>query len=447
MRRIRLWLLLVGIPGLLAYATLVAAQWGGGRALASFERLQKEVPPDVLRPAGTEVTQRKMGALARASRLTPSDPLPAYHAALLQLLRVEAESLSPEGQPVPLGSGPDPRLKLLLREGLRSIRRAILLNPGSAESHFVAALLLQNLIGAAPSGQDAESQVRTVGAHLGNSDHLDPFKPSLHYRIGAFQMALGAQDEAKRAFTLALSASPGNVREIFDILWSTVSRPEEMGEFIGDQPKAHLRLGEFLFWKGYSRLAEGEFAKALAADPIDFDTGMGVISYYLRAGRIEDALRLIGRLEKKEAKSWLPDQKAVLEYRRGRALHLGGRFEEAISAYRRSLELDDTPAHVHHQLALAYLMLEDPDRAIARWRYLLDSRANTDYVKASRKYIHRGLASAYEAKGDYPSALIQYLRVVDLAPGDAELSKKILEISRKMHAGETVIHTASPGGA
>ena len=431
MSRIRFAILVLGIPGLLAYGFLAAAQARSGLAIAEFKRLQKAYPPDSLRPADPATVQKKFDALNRAARFGPADPDPPFRSALLYLTRAETMSLSPEGGGRALAEGPDAAVAPLLQAGLRSAREALARDPGSGETHFATALLIQNLAGTGVPGVDEATLARAVDHHLESSDRLDPRKPSLHYRLGAFWMALGERDKARRSFSVALAGNYDYVNGIFDILWSTVENPAEMGELVGSEPRARVLLGEFLFRRGYAEAAREQYAEALAASPPDFETNLGLIQYFIRAKEFDRALGLIDRMGKK-GRGWMPSQRASLEYHRGRVFYLTGRYDLAIESYQRSLGIDDAPDHVHHELALSYLKVGETARAVARWRYLLDSRRESQYVRKNLKVLYRGLGSAYEARREYPQALEQYLRLAELEPEDAALSRKIAEISRKL---------------
>jgi len=431
MSRSRFPILVLGIPGLLAYALLVVAQARGGVALAEFKRLEKADPSDSMRPADPGVARRKFDSLARAARFGPTDPDPPFRSALLHLTAAETRSFFPQGPPRALGDGPDPAVASLLQAGLRSARRSLARNPGAAETHFAAALLIQNLAGTGVPDVDETTLAKAVDYHLESSDRLDPRKPSLHYRLGSFWMALGERENARRAFSVSLAGDYDHINDIFATLWSSVEDPEEMGELIGSEPRARVLLGEFLFRRGYLEAARTEYEKALAASPSDFETNLGLVQYFIRAKEFDRALRLIDQMVKR-GRDWMPYQRAALEYHRGRILYLTGRYDTAIASYRRSLEIDDSPDHVHHELALAYLKVGETARAVARWRYLLDSRAGSPYVQKNLRVLYRGLASAYEARQEYHQALEEYLRLAELEPGDVALSRKIAEISRKL---------------
>jgi tetratricopeptide (TPR) repeat protein len=432
MPRTRLILLAAGIPGILVYGVLVLAQGLGGVALAEFRRLQERHPPDSLQTEDPAVLGRKLSALARAARSTPADPEPPYRAALLHLVAAEARSLSPRGAPRTLEEGPDPEVAALLRDGLRAVRRAVDNNPASAEAHFATALLLQNLQGTGGASLDETAIAEAVERHLATADRMDPYKPSLHYRIGSFRMALGERDEAKRCFSVALAGRDYQYAlEIFNILWSEVQDPAEMGELIGSEPRARVLLGEFLWRGGHPEAARVEYERALAEDPSDYETNLGLINYYIRSRQYREALARIDRLEGRGVR-WHPYQRASLEYLRGRVFFLTHDLEQAIRSYRASLAIDDTPDHVHHELAVAYLKMGETARAVARWRYLVDARGRSPYVQKNLGAIRRGLGSAYEARAEYTSALAEYLKLSELEPGDREVSRKILEISRKM---------------
>src|SRR6266571_1156895 len=205
MPRSRLLLFWPGMFGLVLYGTLVVCQWREAAALSEFRELERANPLNSVQPAGVGVLERKMAALLRAARMDHFDPEPLYQQALLDLGTAEAESLSSVESERDLGAGPDTKLLGRLRAAARAIRAAIVRNPGIAEYHFVAALVFQNLIGDGIGGAPVAGSEQVVTAHLDNSGQLDPYKPSLHFKIGSFQMALGDHVGAKRSFDVAFA--------------------------------------------------------------------------------------------------------------------------------------------------------------------------------------------------------------------------------------------------
>src|SRR4030095_3897310 len=107
-----------------------------------------------------------------------------FQTSLFHLVRAETESLQPEGSAESTARGPDPRLVGSLKEGLRWINRAIVLNPCYAEYPFVKATLLQNLEGTQELLDSGTIRSR-VSALLRLSHRLDPYRPGPPPRLRA----------------------------------------------------------------------------------------------------------------------------------------------------------------------------------------------------------------------------------------------------------------------
>jgi len=431
MSRRRLFLLLFGIPGLLVYATLAVAQWRGGLALSEFKRLQEAYPPDSLHPIAPSVAARKTAVLLEASRMAPTDPEPVYQTALLNLVRAEGQSLAPKGPPGDLGNGPDRPLARLLQEGLRSVRRAIRLNPGVAEYHFVEALILQNLGGEVESAAASNVPEKAVAEILAISDCLDPYKPSLHYRIGSFQMALGNREGARSALSVALTDSYTYARPVFDLLWSSVGDVEEIRSYVSDRPLARSLLADFLWTHGYKKEAEEEYEAVASRRPIDYFTGEQLVLHSLRTREFAKARQVLTLLESRRG-VWTSFQLARFQHYRGESYSLEGKYEQAIDSYERALTLDGSMVICHLDLAKTYLENHLPRKAIARWEYLLSRRADDPTVRARIGDIHSGLGAANEALGNWSQALAEYLQASAADPTNINLSRKVEEMSKRL---------------
>lgn len=418
----RFWLMAIGIPGLLLYGTLGIAQWRSADAFTEFKVLQKTYPPDSLKPVSPLIQTRKLEALTRAERMAPDHAEIAYQTALYYLVRAEADSL----QPAPKEGAPAGHLASSLQTGLSWINRAISLNPGYAEYPFVKATLLQNLSG---SVEDDDSLAQAaVGSLLRQSDRLDPFKPALHFRIGSFWIALGNREEARKALAVTLSDSINYARPVFGLLWSSVEDVRDLQDFVGDSPICRALLGDFLWIHGYRDEAQAQFDKVEAAPRLDYLTGEALVAHYIREYQGERARRVVERMMKSPGLSTFYQSR--LEYFRGKSYYQEKRYQEAIGCFERSLSLDPSVVQSHLNLAAAYLEEGEPEKAIARWRFVLARGIPVPQDVAAPGEIHFGLGRAYEALGDRSHALSEYLRASSEDPGNQDFSKKASEVTQ-----------------
>jgi len=424
----RVWLMGLGIPGLLLYATLGVAQWRSSLAMNEFKRLQRAHPPDSLKVVPDKIQMQKLRILSLADRLAPDSPEIAYQTALLYLVRAETQSLQPQSSSAG-ASEQDFRLQGSLRDGLTWINRAIVRNPGYAEYQFVKASILQNLSGVPGAPGEDSTTPAAVAALLHEADRLDPFKPSLHFRIGSFWIALDERDEAREAFAITLSDSIHFARPVFSLLWSSVDDVGDLQDFVGESPMSQAMLGDFLWTHGYRAEAQVQFERVEAAKQLDYLAGEALISHHIRKHEGERARRVVDRMQKVEPKLSLFYQ-ARLEYFRGKSFYQEQRFQEAISCFERSLSLDSSVIQSHLNLASAYLEEGQPQKAIARWRFVLARGIPVPPEVAGPGEIHFGLGRAYEALGDRGSALSEYLRASSEDPENPNFSRKASEITQ-----------------
>ena len=425
----RAWLMALGIPSLLLYATLGVAQWRSSLAMNEFTRLQKAHPPDSLKRAPAEIQLRKLQALTLAERLAPDNPEIAYQTSLLYLVRAETESLQPPSDSTGSENAQDPRLVVSLREGLTWINRAITLNPGVAEYQFVKASILQNFSGLPGVAGEGGGTPAAVAALLREADRLDPYKPLLHFRIGSFWIALDEREEARDALSVALSDSIRYARPVFNLLWSSVDDVGDLQHFVGDDPMSQALLGDFLWNHGYRDEARVQFEKVEAAKEMDYLAGEALIYHYLHEHEGGRARAVVDRMLKSGPKLSLFYQ-ARLEYFRGKSLYQEKRYQEAIACFERSLSLDPSVIQSHMDLASAYLEEGQPQKAIAPWRFVLARGVPVPREVAGPGEIHFGLGRAYEALGDRGSALSEYLRAPSEDPGNLNFSRKASEITQ-----------------
>ncbi|PYQ09995.1 MAG: hypothetical protein DMH00_12045 [Acidobacteria bacterium] len=423
----RVALLVLGIPAILVYGTLAIAQMRSARAMSEFTHLQKDYPPDSMKKPAAEIQRRKMNLLALAERMAPDNAETAFQTSLLQLVRAETESLQPEGSSSQEGET-NPKIQASLREGLRWIDRAILLNPGYAEYSFVKATILQNVGNAGEKSTDGGFE-NAAADLLRRADSLDPYKPSLHYRIGSFWMALGDRKEAREAFAVALTDSYSYARPVFDLLWSSVENAAELQDFVGDRPLSRALLGDFLWMHGYHKEAQEQFEKVEAEPNLDYRTGEALIGHYIRETKGEQARTVIARMQKTIPPLSLFYQ-ARLEYFRGKSFFQEHRYQEAIVCYERSLALDPSVIQSHLELAAAYLEEGQPQKAIARWHFVLSHNLLVPNEVARPGEIHFSLGRAYEILGDRDRALAEYLRASSEDPGNPAFARKASEITR-----------------
>jgi tetratricopeptide (TPR) repeat protein len=421
--------MVLGIPGLLLYATLGVAQWRSDLAMKEFTRLQRAHPPNSLKKVPAQIQLQKLQALSLADRLAPDNPETAYQTSLLHLVRAETESLQPPSDSTEPTHEQVQRLELSLKNGLSWINRAITLNPGYAEYQFVKASIIQNLTGLDETA-DEEGAIKAVTSLLHQADQLDPYKPSLHFRMGSFWIALGNNVEARNAFSVALMDSYQYANPVFAVLWSTALDVNELRGLVGNEPLARALLTAFLFEHGFTMEAEAEFDLVSAMSPLDYPTVTTLADYALKAGKPSGARMIIEKIDSRR-QELIPLYQAHLKYLEGQSFHAEGRLQDAIVCFEQAIGIDSDVSYIHEALGNAYQQAGDFDRAIAR--YLLVLTRSTEVPLGDKKIsnVHVELASAYEKKMEFVKAIEHYFIASQLDPTNIAAQKRATELSRQ----------------
>lgn len=117
-------------------------------------------------------------------------------------------------------------------------------------------------------------------------------------------------------------------------------------------PSSHSLLGDAYLWKKQHEQSIGEFEKAIALDPNNADGFMGLGSVLSWSGRPEEAVGLV-----KKAILLNPKYPAWYLWALGHVYFLTERYEDAILAFKRSLNLNPNFLPAHFYLAISYTVL------------------------------------------------------------------------------------------
>lgn len=112
-------------------------------------------------------------------------------------------------------------------------------------------------------------------------------------------------------------------------------------------------------------------------------------------------------------------------YRRGRALHLAQRYDEAIEAYRQALRLDAGHVNAGNGLAIAYAERRDVARAIPIWREL--TRGATMSSGPAVAFLFGNLGHAYLLNGESAEAVAALEKACLLDPLNARAWQRLGE--------------------
>lgn len=117
-------------------------------------------------------------------------------------------------------------------------------------------------------------------------------------------------------------------------------------------PSSHSLLGDAYLWKKQHEQSIGEFEKAIALDPNNADGFMGLGSVLSWSGRPGEAVGLVNK-----AILLNPKYPAWYLWALGHAYFLTERYEDAILAFKRSLNLNPNFLPAHFYLAISYTVL------------------------------------------------------------------------------------------
>ncbi len=138
---------------------------------------------------------------------------------------------------------------------------------------------------------------------------------------------------------------PKAVERAFELAKKAIA----LDEFL---PSGHRLLGDAYLWKKQHGQSIGEFEKAIALDPNDADGFMGLGSVLSWSGRPEEAIGLVNK-----AILLNPKYPAWYLWALGHAYFLKERYEDAILAFKRSLNRNPNFLPAHFYLAISYTML------------------------------------------------------------------------------------------
>ena len=184
-----------------------------------------------------------------------------------------------------------------------------------------------------------------------------------------------------------------------------------------------------LLWKRSDLpLAARYFDEARLLRPDDVPTLIWLSSTYLNLGRPDDAASVLA-----QARSIQPGA-AVVRYHEGQAAAAAGDHARAVEHFTAALRLEPNAAVVHYPLAMAYRALRHLDLAEFHLQRSGPSATDTSSGMGSLALsdplmvdlttvlrspsIHRELAIAADARGDFPEAVRQFRAAIDLEPAD-----------------------------
>jgi tetratricopeptide (TPR) repeat protein len=243
-----------------------------------------------------------------------------------------------------------------------------------------------------PDGNEGAAEL------LARAVEVDPTFALAHYHLGVVHLALGNRWKAAAQFRAATQVDatlPEPYKALGDLFLSSPRRLydqaiEAYQRAIALRPHyadAHVGLGDAKAAKGENEAAIAHYQKALSLDPLNARVhfALGKI-YYTEKGLYYEAVSAY--------KKAIELDQYFLEARMG----LGDIYEEkglyrdAIAEYRKVIEVDPKHAGAQYNLALAYEKVE-PREAIVQWERYIDLAATVptekEWVDMARQHLKK----------------------------------------------------------
>ncbi|HID55141.1 TPA: tetratricopeptide repeat protein [Candidatus Poribacteria bacterium] len=233
---------------------------------------------------------------------------------------------------------------------------------------------------------------------LEQAAEISPDNPYLMYNLGIIYLKMGRYERAVGKFMRCLDVEElsADARMGLGLCYAKMNRRREaIGEF---EEVAKLRPDDPQVWYNIGVLAfeSGELDRSKEAFRRAKELGY--------KGGIEEFLKAIAGMRKREAK---------LAYNEGVSLQRDERYEEAIEAFKKALQLDPKMKRAYLNAAFCLSRLDNPEGAIEMLNKALE--ADPDFFEA-----HFNLGVIYLEMGRPRQAIEPLRRAVKLKPKSAE---------------------------
>jgi protein O-GlcNAc transferase len=268
-------------------------------------------------------------------------------------------------------AGLEQRAQNRLDEATSAFRRAVALEPESAETHYQLGYTLS-----------IKGDLDEAAKHAHRAIELDPEHAEAHNNLGYIALRQGKLEEASTHYRTAVGLKP-------------------------DYVKAHYNLGLALSLSGRPEEAIPSYRRAIVLDPTFGEAYHNLAMILVQLNRIEEAVACFHKLLAVH-----PDSVPALQ-NLGNALAMLGKIQDAADCYRKALTLRPDKAELHRNLGDVLARDQRFDEAVASYGRALSIRP--DYAEAEY-----GLGAALSAQRKLGDAEAAFRRALAIRPDYAE---------------------------
>jgi len=266
---------------------------------------------------------------------------------------------------------------------------AVVEQPGIASLYEEALIKFQN------------QELSTAVIHLKNALQEDPDFLAAHLLLGRAYLQQGegalAERELNRALRLGADRALVSVplgqayqqqrkyRQILDEISEGEFLPALNAEIMVIRGNAYLELGEIIS-------AEQAFRRAMQHDPTATKPLLGLITVLLRqsgSDAVDGVLQQLMELGPQDPAVW---------HAKGSVAHARSRFDEAITAYRKALELDPDDYKIQVSMAGTYMDMGKYDLALAVLQRIGEEQSSDPQVAYLRGVVHSRLGNVQASR-------------------------------------------------
>ena len=256
---------------------------------------------------------------------------------------------------------------------------------------------------------------------------LDPNHAHAHDSLADVYYQRDQLEEALSEYQTALSLEPFHPRALIQVAATyekagryraAITQLQRTSEILPDLDWPWIYLGDLHHWRGNYEEALQAYQRALAIDPSNIDSKIGLGLTYAATKRFEEGERIANELRESSSKPW--EENADYLFLVAMLDRARGDHEKAITSLEKAMSVAPRRYHRVYMGALAetYTLMGDRDNAIAWYRTAIESERHSSPYMIQ---FHYRLGLLYEEKKDFRAASEAYQHFLDFwkdADGD-----------------------------